>query len=148
MKKIQILLVAFLFFTFIGCNNQSSSNDLQANIMQSQGFEISPTEVYQKLKTGDTITLIDVRTIEERDEAYILKSNLIPTTDIEAGTADFSDYNKNSEIIVYCRSGNRSARVYDIMKRLGFKNVKSMTGGINEWKSLGYYTCNKSNNSC
>jgi rhodanese-related sulfurtransferase len=45
----------------------------------------------------------------------------------------FSELEKGEEIVVYCHHGNRSARAVDFLRRMGFENVKNLTGGINAW---------------
>ena len=78
--------------------------------------------------------LIDVRTSGEVDNGYI------PETDIfvDINTNDFNDKIENLDTsksyIVYCRSGNRSARACEIMHSKGFKNLYNLKGGIKNWK--------------
>jgi len=155
MKKILAALVSISsLFILSAC---SDSSELQTSMlteppektMELQNFEISPQDVNKKIASGSPFHLIDTRTPEEREIEHIKgDADHINSVDIESGKVAFEDYDKNEELIVYCRSGNRSARVYNVLKNLGFKNVKSMAGGINEWKKLGYNTCSESANTC
>lgn len=149
-----ITLISILFI-LNACGEETT--DVQTNLlndktetnMNLQSFEISPEKVKEKLQNNENFYLIDVRTPEERNEAHITgDTDFVNSVDIESGLTNFDNYDKNDEIIVYCRSGNRSARVFKVMEALGFTNVKSMAGGINEWKSLGYNTCSELNNTC
>ena len=45
----------------------------------------------------------------------------------------FSELEKSDELVVYCHHGNRSARAVDFLRRMGFENVRNLTGGINAW---------------
>ena len=155
MKKIPAALISIstlFFLTACGETNEVQTNILTETpetAMHLQTFEISPQEVNEKIANNETFHLIDVRTPEEREASHIKGDNdFINSVNIEAGLIAFEDFDKNEEIIVYCRSGNRSGRVLQIMAELGFTNVKSVAGGINEWKDLGYNTCSELDNTC
>ncbi len=45
---------------------------------------------------------------------------------------------RDKEVIVTCRSGNRSEQVTDFLRQNGFDNVHNMTGGILDWQAAGY----------
>ena len=91
---------------------------------------IDPAEVKRKQDRGDNFTLIDVREPHEYQIAKIPGSKLIPLGEVmqrarELDTAD--------EIIVHCRSGARSAKAIEQLKKLGFKRLKNLKGGILAW---------------
>lgn len=74
--------------------------------------------------------LIDVREkIENNSKMIVGMDYLIPTSDLGNGLDKISD-KKEKNIIVYCHSGSRSARVQEIMKTIGFKTVINLDGGI------------------
>jgi rhodanese-related sulfurtransferase len=155
MKRFLATLISIsTLFIFTAC---SETSEVQTNILierpeattNLQTFEISPQDVNAKLASHENFHLIDVRTPEEIESEHIKgATDYINSVDIEAGLIAFEDFDKNEEILVYCRSGNRSGRVLKIMKELGFTNVKSIAGGINEWSSLGYNTCSEVDNTC
>lgn len=93
--------------------------------------QITPEEAVEKMAGEDDVVLIDVRTQEEYDTGHIEGSLLIPldviAEDIETAVAD-----KETEIIIYCRSGNRSRTAATILLELGYQNVYDL-GGINDW---------------
>lgn len=91
---------------------------------------ISPKEAL-KLIGKDGNILLDVRTKEEYDEGHIPGSVLMPL-DIIKNNIEDKIKDKNSRIIVYCRSGNRSANALNILKSLGYKNIYDL-GGIISW---------------
>ena len=80
-------------------------------------------------KETDSI-LIDVRTLPEYLESRIPDSILIPYDEIQSKIGNVA--NKDSEIIVYCRSGRRSSIAKNTLESLGYTNVKNL-GGIIDW---------------
>lgn len=146
----KIILVSFItVLTLITLNScTTEDNDLQTNTMQVNTYEISAVEVNEKITNEQTFNLIDVRTPEENAELKIPNSKLMVLDDLAEMIINDEEIAFNDEIVVYCRSGNRSKTAYDILTQLGYTNVKSMSGGINEWKNLGYNTCSELNNTC
>jgi phage shock protein E len=85
----------------------------------------------------DGAFVLDVRQPEEWLEIHIPDATLIPLGELAARVAEVP---KDQEILVYCRSGNRSQEGRDILKAAGFENVTSMAGGIKDWAAAGYET--------
>lgn len=79
------------------------------------------------------LILLDVRTPEETSEGMISGAIEIDylSDNFEAEIVKLS---KDSEYLVYCRSGNRSLQASEYMIRSGFKHVYNMTGGYTDWK--------------
>ncbi|WP_019850361.1 rhodanese-like domain-containing protein [Desulfitobacterium sp. PCE1] len=94
-------------------------------------FKISPQEGKELLDSTKGVILLDVRTPEEYQEIRIPKSKLIPLAVLKT-EAPQKIKNKDAQILVYCRSGNRSAAAARILFKLGYTNVKNM-GGIIHW---------------
>ncbi len=92
---------------------------------------ISPKEAKERLASGDRVFLIDVRTTEEYKEGHIPKSILVPLDSLR-GKIEKVVSDKNSEIIVYCRSGARAGTAQNEMIKMGYTNVKNL-GGIMQW---------------
>jgi len=92
---------------------------------------ISPSEAKKRLDTEKGIVLLDVRTRDEYMEKHIPKSTLIPV-DILQNEANKKLPDKNAEIFVYCRGGNRSAMATKILSKLGYTNIHNL-GGIVSW---------------
>jgi rhodanese-related sulfurtransferase len=100
--------------------------------------EISPQETAAALKRGDTL-LIDVRDADEWQEGHIRGAqNFSRGTvelEIEEAAPDLS-----TPIITHCGGGGRSALAAESLQRMGYTNVKSMTGGFKAWKAAGLPT--------
>jgi rhodanese-related sulfurtransferase len=93
--------------------------------------KISAEEAKKLLDNEKGIILLDVRTREEHDAERIAGSMLIPYDRLEEESAS-SLPDKDAAIVVYCRSGRRSAIAADILVKLGYKKVYDM-GGIQDW---------------
>lgn len=87
-----------------------------------------------KSTTGnDQIALIlDVRTAEEFAEAHIPGARNIPVQELQRRHAELGD-NRHQPIIVYCRSGARSALAARLLSQLGFTSVKDI-GAMGNWR--------------
>jgi rhodanese-related sulfurtransferase len=81
--------------------------------------------------------ILDVREPDEWNEFHIPGATLIPLGELGAR---MSEVPKDREIVVICRSGNRSQRGRDILLDAGFSSVTSVSGGMNQWRSAGHPT--------
>lgn len=152
MKKLITLFITILILVSLnGCSSETmQEEDLKTNVMQisANDYEISAGEVNNKLTSNQDFYLIDVRTEEEHAETQIPNAELMVLDNLADEIINNEDISFHDEIVVYCRSGNRSKTAYDILTQLGYKNVKSMAGGISEWTNLGYNTCSELSNTC
>ncbi len=99
----------------------------------SKKDEVSPKYVSDN---HTSIVLIDVREPEElKSDGYIAGAVNIPLNTLQS---NLNKIPKDKEVVVYCRSGHRSANAVNQLKQLGYTNVKSMSGGINNWKAGGF----------
>lgn len=101
--------------------------------------EISVSEAAEKYEAG--VFLLDVRTQEEWNEVHIPNTTLIPLDELKTR---LNELPRGVEIVVVCRSGNRSQEGRDILREAGFEPVSSMAGGIREWNNQGYPTASGS----
>jgi rhodanese-related sulfurtransferase len=127
--QISILLVAALIIFII----LQSGGGTAATTSTSLAPEISVAEAYAKYQNGAFV--LDVRTNEEWNEFHAPNTTLIPLDQLAARV---NEVPRDREIVVVCRSGNRSQQGRDILLNAGFENVTSMTGGLNEWRGAGY----------
>jgi len=92
--------------------------------------EITPQELKKRLDGNDRPLLLDVRQDWETRLCKLTNAVHIPIEEIELRT---DELNAADEIVVYCHQGVRSAAVADYLRRLGFKNVKNLAGGLDHW---------------
>lgn len=93
---------------------------------------LSPVEVNEKMQNEDDFVLLDIRDAHEYAiDGYIEGSVRIPMGEL---TMRVNELDKNQEIVVYCRTGGRSARVATWMRQQGFSNVLDLDGGVHAWE--------------
>ena len=127
--QISILLVAALIVFII---LQSGGNG-GGTTTTALAPEISVNEAYTMYQNGAFV--LDVRTVDEWNEFHAPNTTLIPLDELASRVDEVP---RDREIVVVCRSGNRSQQGRDILLNAGFENVTSMTGGLTEWRNLGY----------
>ena len=98
----------------------------------SANQKMSYEELQNKLNAKENFVLLDVRTQEEFDAGHIPTAILLPYDEINLKAATVLP-DKEKEIVVYCRSGRRSAIAKKALVELGYKDVKDF-GGISRWQ--------------
>jgi len=96
--------------------------------------DIEVQELKERLDNGEKINLIDVREEWEFEE-FNLNGKLIPLGQIPSRLDELNDL-KEEEIIVHCRSGNRSGQAKRFMEQQGFTKVRNLLGGTMAWEAL------------
>ena len=91
---------------------------------------ISPQELAARLSQPNPPLLVDVRNPIEQEVSTIQGSTLIPLDQL---IENLDQLDKTREIVVFCRTGKRSARALLLLKRNGFTRVRNLSGGINAW---------------
>lgn len=121
MKKLVILLVMILFFV-TGCGTVEEERKM-ISYEDVNGI----IENYENL---EHVYIIDVREENEYEEGHLINSYNIPLSRLD----DINNENisKDSKIIVYCKSGNRSKTAQERLNNMGYTNVYDM-GGITNW---------------
>ncbi len=87
-----------------------------------------------RMDAGEQLHLLDVREPSERAE-YNIGGAFLPLGQIRNMEVDDIEDWKDSEVIVYCRSGNRSGQACMILEQIGFTNVNNLSGGMLEWQA-------------
>lgn len=109
------------------------------NDAKSRIKETTVGETIERLEANPKAKLVDVREDNEWNEAHakdaIHLGKGIIERDIEATVPD-----KNTELILYCGGGYRSALAADVLQSMGYTNVYSMAGGWKAWKESGAET--------
>jgi rhodanese-related sulfurtransferase len=123
---VQLALVALVVFAvyLIALGGGGGNSGLPA--------EVSVDEGYQMYQSG--VFVLDVRTQQEWDEYHAPNTTLIPLDQLQSRLGELP---KDREILVICRSGNRSQQGRDILRSAGF-DAASMAGGLREWYAQGY----------
>ncbi|MEL7660900.1 rhodanese-like domain-containing protein [Acetobacterium wieringae] len=93
--------------------------------------KITAEEAKVMIDEGKNLVILDVRTQEEYNEGHIENAVLIPDTEISAKSSTVLA-DSNQTILVYCRTGRRSAEAAKKLVDLGYSNIYDF-GGIVDW---------------
>lgn len=127
--RIMTSLVLALVLVLSGCS--SATGEMSSNEEKGVYVRISAEEAKQIIDSGEEVIILDVRTEEEFNSGHIKDAMLLPYDLIET-QADGSLPDKDAKILVYCRSGNRSAVGAVTLLELGYTDVIDF-GGIIDW---------------
>lgn len=116
------------------CGQDKTSRDTksaQEDTMKTEYKKITAEEAKERMDKGDKIIILDVRTEEEYREGHIPGAIVIPNETISSEPLkELPDLDQ--EILVYCRSGNRSAQTAKKLIEAGYTQVYDF-GGITDW---------------
>jgi rhodanese-related sulfurtransferase len=121
---------ALVAITLTACGSGGATT---AGTAQAGGLISPQTYVRQFKEPGAAHALIDVRTAEEFASGHIAGAVNISLQELPAR---LSEVPKDRPVVLYCRSGNRSAQAMDVLKASGYTNIYDM-GGIIAWQSAG-----------
>lgn len=132
------MIVVLLAVTLAACaaNEPSDGQERSDSAQTAQPLavrEVSIDEAFQLYQ--DKVAFLDVRTPAEWNAAHVPGSTLLPLEDLEDRAGELP---RDLELVVYCRSGDRSAQAARILMDAGFSDVYSMDGGLNDWIAAGY----------
>jgi len=142
LKSLIIVILAIALVGAFALYKLNTNEEIQNGHMdETEEFEIRPGVIVGKIENGEDFILLDVRNPEEYEEIHIENSILVPVQELSQQTlndAGIGEDSKDKEIVIYCRSGARSKQAYDIMKSLGYTNIKSVAGGMIHWQEDEY----------
>ena len=121
MKRMLLLLFSLLLL-LAGCSGNTADSSYQ---------QITQEEAKEMMDTQDVV-ILDVREQNEYDGGHIPGAVLLPVGTIDEAAAAEVIPDKDSTVLVYCRSGNRSKTASSKLAELGYTNIYEF-GGINTW---------------
>lgn len=95
---------------------------------------ITAEEIKARIDAGESLNLVDVREPHEHAD-FNIGGTLYPLGKLQTMQVDELEPLKEEEVIVYCRSGNRSGQAAMILDMLGFRNTKNLVGGMMNWET-------------
>lgn len=132
----KLLAAAVAAFVLIACSDvakggEARSGDLRA--ITAEGLH-SRLEAAAKARQA-TPLLVDVREPGEYEAGHIAGAVLAPLANVEEKLANVE---KGREIVLVCRSGNRSGKAYRRLEARGYTNLTNLDGGMLAWEKLEY----------
>ena len=144
MKRISLLLLSLTLTAslFVGCGNnntenkdantQTSSESSSETQSEAVSKDISIDESKKLINDGEVTLILDVRNEDEFAEGHLKNAIQIPVKELKENLSDIEKF-KDELVLVYCRSGKKSAEAINILKENGFKNLVHMKDGISKW---------------
>ncbi|EDT14478.1 rhodanese-like domain-containing protein [Clostridium perfringens] len=143
MKRISLLLLSLTLTAslFVGCGNNNTENKAANTQPSSESSSETQSEAVSKdisideskklINDGEVTLILDVRNEDEFAEGHLKNAIQIPVKELKENLSDIEKF-KDELVLVYCRSGKRSAEAVDILKENGFKNLVHMKDGISK----------------
>jgi rhodanese-related sulfurtransferase len=100
------------------------------------GPKVNASEATQLINREDAL-VVDVRDPGEYGAGHIIGAKNVPLSRIDAGGSEIAPKRKEKPVIVYCDTGNRSAKAAAALRSQGFARVVSLSGGIGAWQQAG-----------
>lgn len=126
---IRIISSPFVVLALAMCSQ--GQNDLP------KAADVSPQVFHQMIDSLEDEQLLDVRTAREWASGTLPNAITINWHDPQF-KKEVQKLDKDRVVLVYCAVGGRSRRAMDELKKMGFKEIYNLTGGINAWKRMNY----------
>lgn len=139
-RPLLFMLLLVMLSTTVACGGAAETTTAPETAVDAAIGELDladtvDVQTVASVKDREDVFLIDVREQWEYDEAHIPGVTLIPMEEVANRLAEIPT---DKEVIVTCRSGNRSGQITDFLREQGFDNVHNMDGGILAWQAAGY----------
>ena len=126
MKYLKFTMMALLLLILLtGCDEEALTGIKQLDVNDL------PYRMGESVETNDGAVYIDVREDYEYNEAYIEGFENYPLSTLED---TYMELPKDKEIIIICRSGNRSMKAGQYLKEQGYDNITNVKGAMLDWK--------------
>ena len=136
--KTKWLLLLLLALVLAACGGTDTAAPAAEQSVDPAPIVLAPeVDVHSvaEVKDRDDVYVLDVREQWEYDEGHIPGVTLLPMGEVPSRLDEIPT---DREVIVTCRSGNRSGQVTDYLRQNGFDNAHNMQGGIVAWEQAGY----------
>lgn len=134
MSKQYFGVIIVMLMLLVACGGAATSNESLDQVDVNNLPDTVDVQTVATIKDLDNVLVLDVREQWEYDEEHIPGVTLIPMGEV---ANRLSEIPTDKEVIVTCRSGNRSGQVTEFLQQQGYENVHNMEGGIVAWKAAG-----------
>ncbi len=131
-KQTQIIIVFVVLALAVG-----TFYILQMGSGKSDYGNVDVGEARDLIAEKPGLVILDVRTVSEFESGHLEGAINIP---VEVLSSHLSELNLDDELLVYCRTGNRSTTAVGILRENGYDQIYHMDGGIAAWNSAGFPT--------
>ncbi len=133
-KRFKWILLVMMTIALAACGGAGSDTAVSEEIDVAALGDNIDVQTVAEIKDRDDVLVLDVREQWEYDEGHIPNVTLIPMNEIPNR---LNEIPTDKEVVVTCRSGNRSGQVADFLRQQGYTNIHNMTGGILDWQAAG-----------
>ncbi|WP_135609925.1 rhodanese-like domain-containing protein [Methanococcoides sp. AM1] len=133
-KIVLVLAILVVSVVILGCADPGMSDQVDGDNATAGYTDVSVQEAKEMIDSGD-VFLLDVRTVNEFETEHIEGAVNI---DVNELGSRLDEVPQDETILVYCRTGVRSAAASNILVDAGYTDVYNMLGGISQWKAKGY----------
>lgn len=129
-----VIAAGVLTAALSACGQDKTGQDTKAaqeDTVKAEYKKITAEEAKERMDKDDKVVILDVRTEEEYQEGYVPGAIVIPNETISSEPLEELP-DMDQEILVYCRSGNRSAQAAKKLAEAGYTQVYDF-GGIIDW---------------
>ena len=139
--RLALLAAALLAVVVAACGSSAATTAPEPTLRVSVGPTVPASTLPMEVDVAKAAAMrdagafiLDVRELDEWVTGHIPDATLISLGSLASRTGEVP---ADRDIVVVCRTGNRSAQGRDILLNAGFKAVTSMAGGMNEWAAAG-----------
>lgn len=132
MRKAVIIVAVSLFLGLTGCGQAGQEAVEEVQMEKNSYQQIIAEEAKSRMDEHADVIILDVREQSEYDESHIPGAVLLPVGTINEESAAALIPDKEAEVLVYCRSGNRSKKAAQALADLGYTGIYEF-GGIMDW---------------
>lgn len=133
-----LLLAAVICFgaavlKFVGSRFRAAERRDAAPAKNREPWRTVPIQEAAPLLAAENAVILDVRTQEEFDQGHLAGAVCLPVETLTDGDLTVLLPDKHAPLVVYCRTGHRSAEAAQILSELGYEDITDLAGGILAW---------------
>jgi len=132
----RIFFILLIALSSMNAWSEIKSKEQISSEAKSKAPHITSQQLSEYLSSGEDFFLLDVRTEEEYQAGHIQGAQWFPRGKLEYYVQDLIT-DPESRVVLYCRTGGRSALATLTMQDMGYTNVVDLNGGFKEWVAEG-----------
>ena len=138
MKELLLLAAVICFgvavLKFAGSRTRAAGTSAAAPVKRREAWRTVPIQEAEPLLKAENTILLDVRTQEEYDQGHLAGAVCLPAETLTDGDLSVLLPDKQAPLVVYCRTGIRSAQAAQVLSKLGYTDITDLAGGLLAWE--------------